>query len=111
MAGWFELTQNNDGQFHFILKAGNGETILASELYATKSSAQNGIAAVQANAALDERYLKKEAVNGTCYFVLTAANHQVIGVSQMYAEERSRDEGIHSVKQNGSSAEIKDLTT
>ena len=44
------------------------------------------------------------------YFVLNAANHQVIGTSQMYAEQRSRDGGIASVKQNGSSTEIKDLT-
>ncbi len=33
MAGWFELSKSSDNQFRFVLKAGNGETILTSELY------------------------------------------------------------------------------
>lgn len=28
MAGWYELSQANDGQYRFVLKAGNGEIIL-----------------------------------------------------------------------------------
>ncbi|ELW9387840.1 YegP family protein, partial [Acinetobacter baumannii] len=31
MAGWYEITQANDGQYRFVLKAGNGEIILNSE--------------------------------------------------------------------------------
>ncbi|MBK8508268.1 MAG: YegP family protein [Candidatus Competibacteraceae bacterium] len=110
MAGWFELSKSSDGQFRFVLKAGNGESILSSELYKTKRSAQDGIASVQNNAALDQRYIKKDAANGKFYFVLAAANHQVIGTSQMYAAEKSRQVGIDSVKQNGSTTEIKDLS-
>ena len=37
MAGWFELSKSSDGQFRFVLKAGNAETVLTSELYKTKS--------------------------------------------------------------------------
>ena len=44
MAGWFELSKSSD--IRFVLKAGNREIILTSELYTTKSSAENGIAAV-----------------------------------------------------------------
>lgn len=36
MAGWFELSKSSDNQFRFVLKAGNGETILTSELYTSK---------------------------------------------------------------------------
>ena len=67
MAGWFELSKSKDGQFRFVLKAGNGEIILSSELYKAKSSAQNGIESVQKNSASDERYTKKEASNGKFY--------------------------------------------
>ena len=28
MAGWFELSQASDGQYRFVLKAGNSEPIL-----------------------------------------------------------------------------------
>lgn len=108
MAGWFELDKSSDGQYRFVLKAGNAETILTSELYKTKSAAENGIASVQTNCAQDERYERKTSTNGKPFFNLKAANHQVIGSSQMYASEATRDNGISSVKSNGTSSTIKD---
>lgn len=108
MAGWFELSNSSDGQFRFVLKAGNGEVILTSELYKTRAAAQNGIASVQTNSGLDERYERKAAANGKPFFNLKAANHQIIGNSQMYSSEAARDNGIASVKSNGSSTTIKD---
>ncbi len=36
MAGWFNSVKSSDNQFRFVLKAGNGETILTSELYNEK---------------------------------------------------------------------------
>ncbi|MFN4235652.1 MAG: YegP family protein [Vogesella sp.] len=110
MAGWFELSKSSDEQFRFVLKAGNAETILTSELYKTRASAENGIASVQTNSGNAERYDSKEAANGKFYFNLKAANHQIIGSSQMYASAASRDKGIASVMSNGSSTVIKDLT-
>lgn len=110
MSGWYELSNSSDGQFRFVLKAGNAETILTSELYKARSGAENGIASVQTNSALDERFERKEASNGKPFFNLKAANHQVIGTSQMYASEASRDKGIESVKTNGPTTTIKDLT-
>ncbi len=109
MAGWFEKSTSKDGQFRFVLKAGNGEIILSSELYKSQSSADNGIASVQSNCTLDERYESKEASNGKQYFNLKAANHQVIGTSQMYASAQARDKGIESVKTNGVSQDIRSV--
>lgn len=111
MAGWFELSKASDGQFRFVLKAGNAETILTSELYKARASAENGIASVQANSGLDERYERKTASNGKFHFNLKAANGQVIGTSQLYASEDGRENGIASVKTNGSTTTIKDLTS
>lgn len=108
MAGWFEIKKASDGQFQFVLKAGNAETILTSELYKAKPSAENGIASIQANCTKDDRYDRLEAKNGKLYFNLKAANHQIIGTSQMYASAQSRDAGIESVKANGTSTTIKD---
>lgn len=97
MAGWFELSKSSDNQFRFVLKAGNGETILTSELYTSKASAEKGIASVRSNSPQEERYEKKTASNGKFYFNLKAANHQIIGSSQMYATAQSRETGIASV--------------
>lgn len=110
MAGWFELNKSANDQYRFVLKAGNAETILTSELYTTKASANNGIASVQANCSNDDRYDRKESTNGRFYFNLKAANHQIIGTSQMYASASSRDGGIASVKTNGTTTTIKDNT-
>jgi uncharacterized protein len=110
MAGWYELSKSSDGQFRFVLKAGNSETILTSELYQAKASAENGIASVQNNCGDDSRYALKAASNGKLMFNLKAANHQVIGTSQMYAGEDGRSNGIASVKTNGKSKTVKDLT-
>ncbi len=110
MSGWFELSKSSDGQFKFVLKAGNGEVVLTSELYKTRASADNGIASVRTNSPLEERYDKKVASNGKFYFNLKAGNHQVIGTSQMYATEQSRDKGVASVKNNGGTETEKDKT-
>lgn len=50
MAGSFELYKDAGGGYRFRLKAGNGQTIAASESYTTKAAAHNGIESVKANA-------------------------------------------------------------
>ena len=67
-------------------------------------------ASVQANCADDARYERKTASNGRAFFTLKAANQQVIGTSQMYASESSRESGIASVKANGTTESVKDGT-
>ncbi len=110
MAGWFELNKSVDGQFRFVLKADNAETLITSELYKAKASAEAGIASVRNNCTLDIRFDKKESTNAKAYFNLKSANHQIIGTSQMYASAQARDAGIASVKENGVSATVKDNT-
>lgn len=108
MAGWYELSRNDKGQFSFVLKAANAQVILRSEQYESKASAQGGIASVQKNAPLDERYELKTASDGRFFFNLKAVNGQVVGTSQMYATEATRANGIDSVKTNGPSGDVRD---
>jgi uncharacterized protein YegP (UPF0339 family) len=100
MAGKFELKEAKDGQFYFNLKAANGQIILTSEMYKSKSSATNGIESVIKNAALDERFDRCESKKGEPYFVLLAANKQIIGQSEMYSSVAAMENGINSVKTN-----------
>lgn len=108
MSGWYEISKNDKGQHSFVLKAANAQVILRSEQYDARASAQNGVASVQKNAPLPERYELKTASDGRFYFNLKASNGQVIGTSQMYTTEASRQNGIDSVKTNGPSAEVRD---
>ena len=111
MPGTFEIKEASDGQFHFNLKAGSGQVILTSEMYQAKAGALNGIESVRKNAPMAERYDKLVSKNGKFYFTLKAANHQVIGNSEMYESEAARGRGIASVMQNASDAEISDLAS
>ena len=107
MPGWYELKSNDKGQYSFVLKADNGEVVLRSETYDAKASAENGIASVQKNSPLEERYERKDASDGRLFFNLRAANHQVIGSSQMYKTSVDRDAGIAAVKANGPTTTVK----
>ena len=106
--GKFVITKRANGEFQFNLKAGNGQTILASEGYTTKAACMNGIESVQKNSQDDARFEKLEAKNGKPYFNLKAGNGQIIGSSEMYESEASRDNGIESVKKNAPDATIDD---
>lgn len=106
--GKFEVKKATNGQFYFRLKAGNGETILSSEQYAAKPSCLAGIDSVKKNAGADGRYEKKVAANGKPFFVLKAANHEVIGTSELYESDAARDGGIASVKTNAPTATTDD---
>jgi uncharacterized protein YegP (UPF0339 family) len=108
MTGWYDIAKSDNGQYNFVLKAGNTQVVLRSEQYEARASALNGVASVQKNAALDERYELKTASDGRFYFNLRAANGQVIGTSQMYTDESSRATGIASVKANGPTADVRD---
>lgn len=110
MAGWYELSKSSNGQYWFVLKAGNGETILTREMYQSKASALAGIASVQTNCTYNERYYKLTSRDNRYYFVLKASNYQVIATSKMYHSMQSREIGIASVKANGNITTIKDNT-
>lgn len=109
MAGHFEIEARSDGQFMFGLKVGN-ETILKSEAYTTKASAENGIESVKKNSPEDARYRRTETPDGQFRFALDAANGQAIGASEYYGSAVERDEAIEFLKKNAADAEVKDLT-
>jgi len=110
MAGIFELKTTTSNEYHFVLKARNGEVILSSQRYQSKDGAENGIASVRTNAVLDERFETKVAKNGEPYFVLNAANGQVIGQSETYSSASAMKKGIASVKKNAPEAKFKDVS-
>ncbi|CAG0976786.1 hypothetical protein MTYP_01533 [Methylophilaceae bacterium] len=111
MAAKFELKTAKNGDFHFNLLATNGQVILQSEMYKAKASAINGIESIKKNAGNEANFERLTSSNGKPYFTLKAANHQIIGQSQLYESETSRDNGIASVIKNGPVAEIVDLTS
>lgn len=107
MSSRYVLVASGD-QYLFNLKAGNNEKVLTSERYTTRASALNGIAAVRANAAHDERYDLRISRGGEPYFVLRSGNNEVIGTSEMYSSTAARARGIAAVKASAVQAPIDD---
>lgn len=108
--GKFVISTRTNGEFQFNLKADNGQTILTSEGYSTKAACESGIDSVRKNAPDDARYERKTSSNGKPFFNLKAGNGQVIGNSELYESEASRENGIESVKKNAPDATVVDET-
>ena len=96
MSGSFHLKTATNGQYHFTLLATNGQVILSSELYKEKASALKGIESIRRFGIDVNRFEKLVSAAGQPFFVLKASNGQVIGNSQMYSSELTRDDGIQS---------------
>ena len=107
MAAKFVIKSSGD-EFLFNLIAANGQTILTSQRYKQKASAKNGIESVRTNATDDERFERLTAKDDSPYFVLKAANAEVIGTSQMYKSAANMEAGIASVKECSAVAELDD---
>jgi uncharacterized protein YegP (UPF0339 family) len=93
----FETFKGLDGRFYFHLKARNGQIILQSQAYATRTAANAGVASVKTNGANPARFEIREARDGKSYFVLKAANAQIIGMGEMYASVQGAQGGIAAV--------------
>ena len=104
----FELKNKEGSSYHFTLKAKNGQVILNSEIYSSKTAAINGISSIQKNAVEDDKYERKTAKDGKFFFNLKATNGQVIGSSQMYSSESGMENGINSVKENAPKADTQE---
>ncbi|ASZ10186.1 YegP family protein [Chitinophaga pendula] len=68
--GVFELLKSQaNGQFYFRLKANNGETILRSEMYVTKTAALSGLQSVKNNSQRSDSYESITTKDGRYYFI------------------------------------------
>ena len=66
--GKFIISRRRNGEFQFSLIASNGQVILNSEGYTTKTACLNGISYVILNASNEDRYDRRTSSNGKYYF-------------------------------------------
>lgn len=111
MKSIFHIFAGKDNQYYFNLKAGNNQIILQSEGYTSKQGALTGIKSVQENCTEDSNYDRRIAKDDSPYFVLKAQNGEIIGTSEMYSSNQMMENGIDSVKSNGSTTDIDDSTS
>lgn len=105
----------------FDLRAGNGETILTSEVYTTIAACRKGIGSVRRNAPIANvenqtlegcrvlghpKFEMYQDRAGAFRFRLKARNGQIIAVSEGYTAKAGCLNGIESVRKNASDADI-----
>ena len=118
--GKFVIRTVNSG-IKFDLKATNGQVILSSEVYNSKTSCRKGIQSIIKNgpiAKIEDQTVEGFAQQthpkfviytdkaGEFRFNLKARNGQIIGVSEGYVTKASCENGVASVQKNAVDAEI-----
>jgi len=118
--GKFVIRRVNSG-VKFDLKAGNGQTVLSSEVYTTEAACRKGIESVKKNASLARledqtredfrrqvhpKFEMYQDKRGDYRFRLKARNGEIIAVSDGYSAKAGCLGGMESVKNNAPGAEI-----
>ena len=122
--GKFVIKTTNTG-VKFILKAGNGEPLVQSEVYTTETACRNGIKSVIKNAPIanieDQTVEGFEVVKhpkfelytdkrGEFRFRLKATNGQIIAATEEgYKTVASAKNGIESVRKNAAEGKIEKI--
>lgn len=108
--GKYRLSKASDGQYIWVLKGANGETVLTSERYTTKGAAIGGISSCRENSPVDARYRRLTSQRGLQYFTLTGRNGETIGTGEEYSSAQARDAGIEACKRLGPTSPVDDQT-
>jgi uncharacterized protein len=104
--GKFITLTGSDGRYYFILVASNGQIILSSEGFTTDYERDSSIHAIHAKMILSSSFEKKMSSDGKYYFILRAADGEIIGHSELYGSAAGRDNGIEAVINNARYAEV-----
>ncbi len=108
MPATFVLKKSAERQFYFFLTAKNNEPILTSETYTTKAGAQGGIQSVRDNSTTDHFFERKQAADGSHFFLLKAPNDTTIGRSETYPYLDAAERGVAAVKRVARRAPIRE---
>jgi len=104
----FATFKGSDAKTYFHLQAANGEIVLQSEAYSSKTAALKGVDSVRTNGGDGASYEVVETENGQAYFHLVAANGEIIGVSEIYSSKSNADAAVDSLSALVASEKIAD---
>jgi uncharacterized protein YegP (UPF0339 family) len=100
------LSKETGPTYQVRLQGDNGETLLSSKGYVTKSHCLSGIAAIRANATVATHYEPRVTGNGKLFFNLTASNGQVIATSERYTNSQAREKAMAAVRTGAKAAGV-----
>ena len=95
----FEIFKGADKKTYFRLRAANGQIVLQSQGYSSKSAAEKGIASVKDNGDDASQYDLFAGADGQHGFRLLAGNGQVIARGEMYVSKSNAIRGADRVRE------------
>ncbi len=90
----FETQTGDDRKVYFRLRAANGEIVLGSQGYTSRSSALDGILSVRVNGLNIDNFEVFEAADGQTTFNLKAGNGQIIARGETYASRSNAERAV-----------------
>ena len=106
MNGKYTVSLVGTSEYHWGLTARNAQTMLTSKIYAAKAGAETGIESCRTNSPDEARYERLEGKDARYYFVLRAADGEIIGTSETYPSVVTREKAIALCKECGPLARI-----
>lgn len=107
-AGKFEIFKDRGGKYRFRLKASNGEVVLASQGYASRSGVHTGIRSVRNHCKRKACFDVKQTASGH-RFNLVASNGRVVGSSETYKTSRACANGVKAVQSAAPKAKVESV--
>jgi len=104
--GKFVINRAANGELNFNLKADNFQILLTSQMYSSRPACFNDIESVRTNCSDDTRYERKKTVDNKHYFVLMGPSGEIIGKSELFPSLARMENGIKSVKKNGTNRKV-----
>lgn len=98
--GRFDILRKKSGKFTFRLMGANGQLLLSSESFGTRSAAQSAVKDVVESADTESNFERRENSQGDYYFVLKSPSGRILAKSDVFASEAGRETGIWAVKRN-----------
>jgi hypothetical protein len=95
----FETFKGANKKTYFRLRAANGQIILQSQAYSSKSAAEKGIASVKDNGDDAAQYDLVAGADGQHSFRLLAGNGEIIARGEMYASKSNAIRGADRVRE------------
>ena len=100
MKGYYQLIEGHRGEFKFVLRAGNHETILESGLYWSRIAAMDAVDTVRRCSQDLNLYRRTDCPDGQFGFELLDESGKVLGRSPGCSTRSGVNAGIASVQRN-----------
>ena len=106
----YVIEQTSNENYWFVLINENGQGMLTSRLYKSKTKAINGIISAQINSSNYDCIKKNISHDGFFYFTLHTSEGLIIGASKSYKTPWDCDDGIQSMKGCSHTTVVEDMT-